>query len=76
MVAQMEALDAEVLATLKTTSCVRPSWRKGTRLALEELTPARQSAGRRSLDTELPTVRQECEGLADTIATGGCSTSS
>jgi site-specific DNA recombinase len=71
MVARMDALDAEVLATLQ-DDVFRPSVvEEAIRLALAELAPARQDSNRRQLDAELSTVRQECDRLAEAIGHGG-----
>jgi hypothetical protein len=67
----MDALDAEVLATLK-DDVMRPAVvEEAIRLALAELAPARTAATGRRLEIELAAVRDECERLADAIARGG-----
>ena len=71
LVARMDVLDAEVLATLKDDVC-RPSVvEEAIRLALDELAPKRQKDNRTRLEAELATVRQECDRLAEAIGRGG-----
>ena len=71
LVARMDVLDAEVLATLQ-DDVFRPAvMEEAIRLALVELSPARQDSDRQQLDAELGTVRQECDRLAEAIGRGG-----
>jgi site-specific DNA recombinase len=70
LVGRMEAIDAEVLATLQ-DDILRPSVvEQAIALALEELSPARQDDTREALERELVSVRAECERLADAIQRG------
>ncbi len=71
LIAPMEALDAEVLATLQ-DDILRPTViERGLAIALEELSPRRQSQALATLERELLTVRAECERLAEAISRGG-----
>jgi site-specific DNA recombinase len=71
LLAPLHGVDEEVLATMR-DDVFRPSIvEEAIRLALADLTPARQSAGRQKLERELSTVQAECERLADAIARGG-----
>lgn len=67
----METSDAEVLATLQDDVCRPAVIEEASRLALEELAPARQDRNREHLAAELATARQECERLAEAIGRGG-----
>jgi hypothetical protein len=71
LVARMDVLDAEVLATLQDDVCRPAVVEEAIRLALEELAPARQDRNRERLEAELVTVRQECDRLAEAIGRGG-----
>jgi len=71
MVARMDALDAEVLATFRDDVCRPAVIEEAIRLALEELSPARQNSDREQRETELAAVRQECDRLAEAIGRGG-----
>jgi hypothetical protein len=71
LLGRTDALDAEVLTTLQ-DDILRPNViERAIRLAIEDLAPARQTANRRKLATDLATVRAECERLAEAIARGG-----
>jgi DNA invertase Pin-like site-specific DNA recombinase len=71
LVARMDALDDEVLATLR-EDILRPAVIEGAiRMALEELSPKRQEASDAKLERELIEVRAECERLAEAIGRGG-----
>ena len=71
LVARMEAIDGEVLATLQ-EDILRPSIiEHAVALALEELSPRRQEATHEKLQRELLDVRAECERLAEAIGRGG-----
>jgi len=70
LVGRMEAIDAEVLATIA-DDILRPSVvEQAIALALEELSPARQHDTREATERELVSVRAECERLADAIQRG------
>jgi hypothetical protein len=69
--ARMDVLDAEVLATLQDDVCRPAIIEEAIRLALEELSPARQDRERARLESELLTVRAECDRLAEAIGCGG-----
>jgi hypothetical protein len=71
LVARMDVLDAEVLATLQDDVCRPAVIEEAIRLALEELSSARQDRDRARLDGELLTVRPECARLAEAIGRGG-----
>jgi site-specific DNA recombinase len=71
LVGRMEAIDAEVLATLQ-DDILRPSViEQAIAIALEELSPQRQDRAHRALDRELADVRAECDRLAEAIGRGG-----
>ena len=71
LIAPMEALDAEVLATLQ-DDILRPAViERALALALEELSPQRQSHALATLERKLLAVRAECERLAEAIGRGG-----
>jgi hypothetical protein len=71
LLAPLVGLNEEVLGTMQ-DDIFRPSIvQEAIRLALADLTPARESAARQKLERELSTVRAECERLADAIARGG-----
>ncbi len=71
MLAPMAGLDAEVLATLH-DDILRPTViEQALAIALEELSPKRQSQALATLERELTTVRAECERLAEAIGRGG-----
>ncbi len=59
------------LATLQDDVCPPAVIEEAIRLALEHLAPARQDRHREHLATELATVRQETERLAEAIGRGG-----
>ena len=59
------------LATLQDDVCRPAVIEEAIRLALEDLAPARQDRHREHLATELATVRQETERLAEAIGRGG-----
>lgn len=71
LVARMDTLDAEVLATLKDDVCRPAVIEEAIRLALDELSPSRQQQNREQRVAELAAVRQECARLAEAIALGG-----
>jgi hypothetical protein len=71
LVARMDVLDNEVVATLQDDVCRPAVIEEAIRLALEELAPARQDSERHQLETELAAVRQECSRLAEAIGRGG-----
>lgn len=71
LVARMDVIDAEVLATLQDDVCRPAVIEEAIRLALEALAPARQDRNRDHLAAELATVRQETERLAEAIGRGG-----
>jgi site-specific DNA recombinase len=67
----MEAIDAEVLATLK-DDILRPTVvERAVELALEELTPSTDPAAVKTRDAQIVVLEAECERLADAIARGG-----
>jgi site-specific DNA recombinase len=71
LVGRMEAIDAEVLATLR-DDILRPTVvEQAIALALEELKPAKQDRARAALERELRDVREDSERLADAIERGG-----
>jgi DNA invertase Pin-like site-specific DNA recombinase len=71
LVARMDAIDREVLATLQ-DDILRPSViERAVALALEELSPRRQQAATGKLERELLEVRAECDRLAVAIGSGG-----
>jgi site-specific DNA recombinase len=71
LVARIESIDAEVLATLQ-DDILRPSVvEQAIALALEELSPQRRDEDRATVERELATVRAECERLAVAIGRGG-----
>jgi len=71
LVARVELVDAEVLATIQDDVCRPAVITEAIRLALEELAPARQDQTRERQATELAGVREECERLAEAIGRGG-----
>ncbi len=71
LVARMDVLDAEVLATLQDDVCRPAVIEEAVRLALEELSPGRQETVREGLEADLLGVRQECDRLAEAIGRGG-----
>jgi DNA invertase Pin-like site-specific DNA recombinase len=71
LMARMDVLDAEVLATFEQDVCRPAVVEEAIRLALEELAPARQDNQRAQLETELAAVRAECDRLAEAIGRGG-----
>jgi site-specific DNA recombinase len=71
LVARMDVLDAEILATLQDDICRPAVVEDAIRLALADLSPARQEANRARLELDHATARQECARLADAIARGG-----
>ncbi len=71
LVARMEAIDGEVLATLQ-EDILRPTIiEEAVALALEEFSPRRQEVAHGKLERELLEVRAECERLAEAIGRGG-----
>ena len=71
LVARMEVLDREVLATLE-TDVLRPAVvEQAIELALEELAPGGQSRTRDRLVREIASLDDECERLAKAMARGG-----
>ena len=71
LVARIETIDAEVLATLQ-DDILRPSVvEQAIALALEELSPQRRDEDHAAIERELATVRAECERLAEAIGRGG-----
>ncbi len=71
LVARMDVLDAEVLATLRDDVFRTAVMEEAIRLALDELSPARQDSDRQHGEAELAAVRQECDRLAEAIGRGG-----
>ena len=71
LVARMDVIDAEVLATLQDDVCRPAVIEEAIRLALEALAPAREDSNREHLAAELATVRHECDRLAEAIGRGG-----
>jgi len=71
LVARMDVLDEEVLATLQDDVCRQAVVEEAIRLALAELSPARRDEKRARLEADCATARQECARLADAIARGG-----
>jgi hypothetical protein len=70
LVGRMEAIDAEVLATLR-DDIFRPTVvEQAIALALEALKPARQNRARAALERELRNVREDAERLADAVERG------
>ncbi len=69
--ARMDVLDSEVLATLQDDICRPAVIEEAVRLALEELSPARQDSAREGLEEELVSVGRECERLEEAIGQGG-----
>ena len=68
---RMDAIDAEVLATL-CDDVLRPSVvERAIALALEELTPASHDRTRDELEAEIRGLEGECRRLAEAIARGG-----
>ena len=71
LVARMEAIDAEVLATLA-DDVLRPTViKQALALAFEDLAPAGPDRTRRQLEAELTKVTDECGRLAEAIGRGG-----
>jgi site-specific DNA recombinase len=71
MVARMDVLDAEVLATLQ-DDIFRPAViEEAVRLALEELSPGQNDKTRAKLEAERRVARLECDRLAGAIEQGG-----
>jgi hypothetical protein len=71
LVARIESIDSEVLATLR-DDIFRPSVvERAIGLALEELSPERRDENRAAVERELATVRAECDRLAEAIGRGG-----
>ena len=71
LVARVEAIDAEVLATLA-DDVLRPTViNQAIALALDELAPAGSDRTRRRLEDELEKVTAECGRLAEAIGRGG-----
>ena len=71
LMARMDVLDAEVLATLQDDVCRPAVIEEAIRLAIEELSPARQQNARAGIEEELSAVRRECDRLAEAIGRGG-----
>jgi len=70
-VARVEAIDAEVIATLA-DDVLRPTEiDQAVALAFEELAPAGSDRSRRQLEAELAKVTEECGRLAEAIGRGG-----
>ena len=71
LVGRMDAIDAEVLATLE-TDILRPSVvERAIRLALDALRPERLQEAHDTLARDAERARAECERLADAIQRGG-----
>jgi hypothetical protein len=71
LVARMEVLDREVLATLE-TDVLRPSVvEQAIEIALEELAPTGQATARERLAHDVATLERECERLARAMTRGG-----
>jgi hypothetical protein len=71
MIARMDVLDAEVLATLQ-DDIFRPAVvEEAIRLALEELSPRQTDKAWNRLEADRRTARLECERLAAAIEQGG-----
>jgi DNA invertase Pin-like site-specific DNA recombinase len=71
LVARVDAIDHEVLATLA-DDVLRPSViEQAVHLALEELIPADQQKPQRAIETELAALEDECRRLSEAIARGG-----
>ena len=71
LVGRMDAIDAEVLATLE-TDILRPSVvERAIRLALDALKPERQQKAHATLARDAERARVECDRLADAIQRGG-----
>jgi DNA invertase Pin-like site-specific DNA recombinase len=71
LVGRMDAIDAEVLATLE-TDILRPSVvERAIRLALDALKPERQHKAHEKLVRAVEQARAECDRLADAIQRGG-----
>jgi hypothetical protein len=71
MVARMDVVDAELLATLRDDICRPAVVEEAIRLALEELSPERQADALARREAETEAARRECERLAEAIAKGG-----
>ncbi|CAN5882142.1 hypothetical protein BH18ACI5_BH18ACI5_17210 [soil metagenome] len=71
LVARMDVLDEQVLATLQDDVCRPAVVEEAIRLALAELAPERQERQRHDLEVELGAVRSECDRLAEAIGRGG-----
>ncbi len=71
LVARMDVLDEEVLATLQDDVCRSAVVEEAIRLALAELSPARQDENRTRVEADCATARLECARLADAIARRG-----
>jgi hypothetical protein len=71
LVARVEAIDAEVIATLA-DDVLRPTViDRAIGLALDELAPAGSDRVRRQIEAELQRVTGECERLSEAIGRGG-----
>jgi Recombinase zinc beta ribbon domain len=71
LVARVEAIDAEVIATLA-DDMLRPSvMSQAIGFALEDLAPIGSDRMRKQLEAELQKVTSECERLAEAIGRGG-----
>ena len=71
LVARIETIDAQLLATLQ-DDILRPSVvEKAIAFALEELSPQRRDEDHAAIERELATVGAECERLAEAIGRGG-----
>lgn len=71
LVGRMDAIDAEVLATLR-DDVLRPTVvEQAIALALDALQPASQDEARDGLERELAAVAAECDRLAEAIGRGG-----
>jgi DNA invertase Pin-like site-specific DNA recombinase len=75
MVARVEAVNAEVIATL-TDDVFRPAvFEQAVAFALDDMAPAGADRARRHLEGELRAVTDECGRLAEAIGRGGRLTS-
>jgi site-specific DNA recombinase len=70
LVARMEILDEEILATLQDDVCRPAVIEEAIRLALAELAPERVDRDRARLEAERSKAHAECDRLADAIEQG------
>ena len=71
LVGRMDAINAEVLATIQ-EDVLRPSViEQAVTLALDELSPARHDARRDEWARQLAAAERDCERLADAVEQGG-----